>query len=166
MIPTNLVFPVLSPDEAIAIADQGDWSEWITIPHTPIGALRQSRNSHWAGTDAAVARMQLYHDYGKFIRWHLGAILDLPNLQERMTQIDAVFFMPLPKGCYTPKGALSAQGKQRINQPHMFTPDTDNLVKGLVDGIFKNSDVDDSQIWDMRGLKFWAVEGSVSFRWK
>ena len=163
---TNLVFPVLTPDDAIAIADQGDWSEWIVISHTPTGAPRQSRNSHWAGRGSDYNAIRRYHDYRNFTHAYLENVLNLSEVQSKLSQIEAIFYIPMPKGCYTPKGSLSAEGKRRINQPHRPKPDSDNLLKALVDSVFDSAETNDSQVWDMRGLKFWSVEGSVCFRWK
>jgi Holliday junction resolvase RusA-like endonuclease len=158
--PTNLVFPVLSPGEAIAIADLGEWSEWITLSLNPCPAPRQSRQTHWAEPK----RVKIYHEFRDGVHEQIGHMLG--EILPQMNQIQAVFFIPMPKGCYTPKGVLSAEGKRRINQPHLPTPDVDNYTKALADSLFRDSEENDSKIWDERSLKFWSVQGSVNFRWK
>jgi Holliday junction resolvase RusA-like endonuclease len=163
--PNSLVFPVLSPGEAIAMAEQGEWSEWIAIPVNPIRAPRQDRNSHWSGAKKNIDAIQRYHQYRDSVCCYLAD--RLPLLWEGMHQVQVVFFTPMPKGCYTPKGALSAEGKRRIGKPHQVTPDTDNYLKAFLDSIFRDAqDRNDSQVWDAHPIKVWAVEGSVHFRWK
>lgn len=41
-----------------------------------------------------------------------------------------------------------------IGQPHRARPDSDNILKALGDGLFK----DDSGIWDVRCRKFWCAD--------
>lgn len=56
-----------------------------------------------------------------------------------------VFLMPMPASWSDAKRARHA------GQPHQQTPDTDNLLKGLMDAVFKQ----DAHVWDMRGTKIW-----------
>lgn len=62
-----------------------------------------------------------------------------------------VFSLPVPK-------SLSKKEKAaRLGQPHLQTPDKDNLEKGLLDALFE----DDAHIWRGGCEKRWADKGSI-----
>jgi Holliday junction resolvase RusA-like endonuclease len=54
-------------------------------------------------------------------------------------------------------------------KPHQQTPDADNLFKAFTDTLFywvKDLDwkkINDSQIWDLQGRKFWWEEWQIIF---
>ncbi len=62
-----------------------------------------------------------------------------------------VFVMPVPKSTSAKKA------KGMMGMPHLVTPDIDNLMKALLDAIFKS----DSLIWDIHATKIWGAVGSI-----
>ena len=44
---------------------------------------------------------------------------------------------------------------QLIGWPHRAKPDADNILKGILDALFK----EDSRLWDVRCRKYWCAEG-------
>jgi Holliday junction resolvase RusA-like endonuclease len=52
----------------------------------------------------------------------------------------------------------SKKKKQAMDgKPHQHRPDLDNLVKAVLDAFFE----EDKQIYEVRGVKFWKVKGSI-----
>jgi len=78
-------------------------------------------------------------------------------LKEVDLQIDAELFMefyiPMPKS-WSKKKKAEYKGKT-----HQQKPDIDNLLKGVMDAIFK----EDSHVHTVYGKKTWAEEASVTF---
>ena len=73
------------------------------------------------------------------------------------------FIIPMPK-------SWSKKKKEKYNwMPHQQTPDTDNLFKAFTDTLFyKVKEIDwkkinDSQIWDLWGRKYWWEEWKIIF---
>lgn len=65
-----------------------------------------------------------------------------------------LFEMPMPK-------SWSKAKKVRMNgTPHIQTPDTDNLLKSVMDGM-KECWWDDRQVYQVSGKKLWAYEPQV-----
>lgn len=63
------------------------------------------------------------------------------------------FYMPMPKSWSKKKKA------ELFNKPHKQKPDIDNLVKGVMDALFK----EDSHVHTIYAKKTWANHGSISF---
>ena len=63
------------------------------------------------------------------------------------------FWLPMPESW--PKYKKAAM----LGQPHQQKPDVDNLVKALLDGVFRNKD--DAVIWDLRATKKWGDVGKI-----
>ena len=61
-----------------------------------------------------------------------------------------IFVLPMPKSWSKKKAAMNGQ-------PHQQRPDTDNLVKAVLDAVHE----EDSQIYHVDGLKFWGTEGAI-----
>lgn len=65
--------------------------------------------------------------------------------------IDVLFLIPMPK-------SWSKKKKEKLNgMPHKSKPDTDNIVKGLMDALKK----EDSDVWKIKSEKRWAYKGSI-----
>lgn len=65
---------------------------------------------------------------------------------------DITFVLPLKKS-YSKKKKLLLDG-----QPHTIKPDADNLMKAVLDAIYK----DDSHIWHIGSIKkIWGHEGKI-----
>ena len=65
-----------------------------------------------------------------------------------------IFYMPMPKSWSRSK-RLKMTGR-----PHQVKPDIDNLMKALMDALYKN----DSSIWDCRITKVWANDGKIEVK--
>lgn len=61
------------------------------------------------------------------------------------------FILPMPQS-WSKKKCLELN-----EQPHLKTPDLDNLFKALADSIYSN----DSGIWDVRMTKRWGYSGAI-----
>lgn len=61
------------------------------------------------------------------------------------------FYIPMPPSWKEKKR------EKMVNQPHLQTPDIDNLTKALLDSVYKN----DSHIWDIRARKLWGRDGCI-----
>jgi Holliday junction resolvase RusA-like endonuclease len=61
------------------------------------------------------------------------------------------FVLPMPPS-WSKKKRAAMDGA-----PHQQTPDVDNLVKALLDAIYAN----DCHVYDIRGSKFWGVDGKI-----
>lgn len=66
-----------------------------------------------------------------------------------------VFEMQMPKS-WSQKKRNEMNGK-----PHLQRPDTDNLVKAVMDGM-KGCWLDDSQVYEIHANKVWAESGAVT----
>ncbi len=63
-----------------------------------------------------------------------------------------IFYLPMPKSW--PK----KKREQMLGAPHQSVPDTDNLLKGLIDALRPGND---AGVWDERGTKRWAIDGKI-----
>lgn len=72
--------------------------------------------------------------------------IEIPDAGAHIT-----FHLPMP-------ASWSEKKKQKMEgQAHQQVPDSDNLVKALLDALFGN----DSHIWDYRVTKLWARAGAI-----
>lgn len=62
-----------------------------------------------------------------------------------------IFTLPMPKS-WSKKKKKEMDGK-----PHQQKKDVDNLLKALLDVVYK----DDSGVWDVRITKRWGVKGQI-----
>lgn len=62
-----------------------------------------------------------------------------------------IFIIPMPKS-WSKKKRAAMDG-----QPHLPRPDTDNLLKGLWDGLYG----EDSHFFHADALKFWGETGAI-----
>tara|TARA_R110002073_G_scaffold88016_2_gene208995 strand:+ start:7877 stop:8224 length:348 start_codon:yes stop_codon:yes gene_type:complete len=63
------------------------------------------------------------------------------------------FYMPMPKSWSNKKKS------ELLSKPHQQKPDIDNLVKGVMDALFK----EDSHVHTIYAKKTWAKEASITF---
>lgn len=71
--------------------------------------------------------------------------VDLPD-----SGYHVIFVFPMPKW-------TEAKRNKMRHTPRQSTPDIDNILKALLDSLFKN----DAHIWDGRVSKMWGDEGRV-----
>ncbi|WP_316506275.1 RusA family crossover junction endodeoxyribonuclease [Klebsiella grimontii] len=106
---------------------------------TPIGKPRMSRADKWKQRPA-VMRYRAFCDEARMRKIHL------PESGAHVT-----FVMPMPQSWSQKKRAAMN------NKPHQQKPDTDNMIKALMDALFE----DDAHIWDFRVTKLWGVTGQI-----
>lgn len=106
---------------------------------TPVPAPRMTQRDKWAKRPC-VMRYFTFRDEVK----KLGV-----NVNESGDAI--VFVMPMPNSW------SKAKKKSYDGSPHQQKPDSDNLLKSLLDAIFK----DDSHVWDVRISKIWGIKGQI-----
>ncbi|WP_211252307.1 RusA family crossover junction endodeoxyribonuclease [Marinobacterium jannaschii] len=106
---------------------------------TPVPKPRQTQADRWKKRPAVVR----YRDFKDQVR-ELG--ISIPDSGCRM-----IFVLPMPKSWSKKKQA------EMKGQPHKQRPDTDNMVKAILDSIFE----EDSQIHHVEGLKFWGETGAI-----
>lgn len=74
--------------------------------------------------------------------------------------IDVTFYMPIPKsGKITVVDPYTSKRKQVEvveGRPHIFTPDADNLIKGLFDALNKIAWADDNQVYEIKSRKVYS----------
>lgn len=107
-------------------------------PITPVPAPRQVRSNAWAPTPP-VLRYRAFRDE---VRWSRVSVPERAHL---------VFLLPLPPSWPARRRAES------LGMPHLAKPDTDNLIKSLLDAVFEQ----DSGVWDIRGTKLWWPTGGI-----
>lgn len=56
-------------------------------------------------------------------------------------------------------------GKHEPGSPHLFKPDTDNLVKGLIDAVFYGKKGGDSHVYALAARKLWSEAESHFVIW-
>lgn len=100
-------------------------------------APRLTRNTLWT------EKARRYNDWKKHAR--LLKIV-IPESGAHIT-----FHMPMPKSWSKVKKTMN-EGKA-----HQSRIDVDNLLKALLDAVFK----DDAHIWDVRVTKLWAYKGAI-----
>lgn len=106
----------------------------------PVPAPRMTRRDIWLKPPRpAVARYRAFKD-------------ELQLLNLKLTEFHHVhFIIPMPKS-WSKKKKL-----EKMNEPHKQTPDIDNLIKALYDGLYR----DDSHISDVRASKWWGEASCI-----
>jgi len=107
----------------------------------PVAAPRQSRRDKWAPSKAV-------QNYRAF-RDHVGyQVKELPA-----DFFHAVFVIPM-------SDSWSGKKKREMcGHPHELKPDADNLVKALIDAVYRNRE--DSQVWNYATTKLWGFHGAI-----
>lgn len=122
-----------------------------TLPVTPCSAPRMVQGDRWKQR-APVLK------YRKFKDDLRAAVLDLGQQPETILPECPwlVFHLPVPPSW--------SQRKKRetIGQPHTSKPDIDNLIKATLDTLLsQDSTKGDQHVWEVRGTKLWALQGSI-----
>lgn len=111
----------------------------------PIGAPRMNRSDAWKGREV----VERYHVFR-----------DLVNIEMKKVDYDWEQFDTLCVDFYVPMSKSWTLGKKSKMDllPHTEKPDTDNLVKALLDAIFRDLKADDKQVHTFRHVgKFWTT---------
>lgn len=116
----------------------------LNIKIIPVSKPRMTRADTWKKRPC-VTRYWAYKD----------------ELNEKIKELDIKvqdelfleFYMPMPKS-WSKKKKLDF-----LNKPHQQKPDIDNLVKGVMDAIFK----EDSHVHTIYAKKIWSNEASMTF---
>lgn len=114
-------------------------SSWKEHPVTGVPKPRQTRSDKWQQRPAVVR----YRAYADELRLRK---VDLPE-----SGAHVVFILPMPASWKPLKRAMMN------GRPHQQKPDSDNLLKALLDAVKK----DDSGIWDVRVSKYWGETGKI-----
>lgn len=104
------------------------------------GAKFPTNPRQWYNTKR---RYHKYIDYKKNVAEEARRVLYMPRTDNFWVK----FYLPMPKSWSRKKRNILAW------EPHLKTKDTDNLVKGFIDGLFPDQD---SIVWDYRATKFWT----------
>ncbi len=73
------------------------------------------------------------------------------NMEIPQSGTEIQFFIPMPI-------SWSKKKKRELRyQPHRQTPDIDNLLKAVLDAVYK----DDKVVWSIKVEKFWANNGFI-----
>ena len=106
---------------------------------TPIAKPRMTRSDKWKKREC----VEKYWDFCNQVK-----LLDI-KLWSSGSHI--IFMMPMPQ-------SWSKKKKKRYNhKPHEQKPDKDNLIKSLLDAVFKN----DAHIWSHKYTKIWGYLGKI-----
>lgn len=92
-------------------------------------------------------------------RWRVGLAANQARsavagraLYSHAVRVDLVFVMPRPKRL----------GATLPTPPHIIPPDTDKLIRGVLDGLTGTLMVDDALVIDVHGRKRWAEPAEPS----
>ena len=121
-------------NEEIARAVAGQASRFYDIAPTP--KPRMTRRDKWKPSAAALR----YFAFRDAVGW---AKIELPA-----DFFHVVFLIQVPPSWSQKKRT------EHIGQPHTQTPDADNLVKGLIDAVYRNAD--DAHVWNYATTKLWS----------
>jgi Holliday junction resolvase RusA-like endonuclease len=105
----------------------------------PVSAPRMTQSDRWKKRPCVLR----YFDFKEKVK---ASGIKVNECGDHVT-----FVIPMPK-------SWSKKKKGMMNRkPHQQKPDVDNLLKALLDAIFK----DDCKIWDIKATKIWGYEGSI-----
>lgn len=105
----------------------------------PVGKPRMTQRDRWKGRPV----VKRYHAFCDQVR-AMG--VSVPEAHGHIT-----FVLPMPKSWPARKRQAMAW------QPHQQRPDSDNLVKALLDAVFD----EDAHVWDFRVTKLWGDHGMI-----
>ena len=106
---------------------------------TPIPKPRQTKSDRWKKRDCVLR----YRAFADAVR--------LRGVQVPECGAHIIFHLPMPSSWSKEKRL------KMVGQPHQEKPDADNLVKALLDALYK----DDAHIWDYRISKRWSESGGI-----
>lgn len=87
---------------------------------------------------------QRYFAYCNRLRYLYG--------QELPASLRLIFYMPVPASWSKKKQ------QEMVNKPHRQRPDTDNLIKAVLDALDKTND---AYVWRIYAEKYWAENGML-----
>lgn len=108
---------------------------------TPVSAARMTRREKWLTPRRPC--VQKYFDFRSEVK-KLGI-----TIQESGSHI--IFILPMADS-WSKKKKMLWDGKA-----HQQTPDSDNLLKSLLDSVYNN----DCGVWDVRITKLWGYQGKI-----
>lgn len=114
-------------------------TRWTEHPVTAVPKPRQTRSDKWQKRPA-VMRYRAYADE-----------LRLRNVSMPESGAHVVFILPMPQSWKPIKRAMMD------GRPHQQKPDSDNLLKALMDALKK----EDAGVWDVRVSKYWGETGKI-----
>lgn len=106
---------------------------------TPVAKPRQTRSDVWKKRPCVMR----YRAFADRVR---AAGIKIENGGSHI-----IFVLPMPKSWSKKKK------RETTGRAHQQVPDSDNLLKALLDSLFKN----DSHIWDIRVTKVWGYGGKI-----
>jgi len=106
---------------------------------TPVSKPRQTRADKWKKRPCVMR----YRAFADEVRANEIEILSCGT--------EVTFFIPMPKSWSEKKKA------EMSCKPHQQKPDIDNLLKALLDAVFK----DDSHVYDIRARKVWSSTAGI-----
>jgi Holliday junction resolvase RusA-like endonuclease len=112
---------------------------------TPQTKPRMTRSDKWKKRDCVTR----YFEYRDNIK-ELG--IDIPEAGSHV-----VFVIPMPKSWSKKRKEAFNAAAHQGSMDKAVKNDLDNLLKGLMDAIFK----EDSWIWDIRISKIWGYTGKI-----
>lgn len=132
----------------------------ITIPGKPIPKARPRfcrMGSHVKTFDSQSESNKIIR---MLIRQQMGNRLPL----EGALEVDAVFFMPIPKGTSKKKSGLMRSGEIK----HVKRGDIDNYLKAVMDNMLAIVYNDDSQIYKLSGIKKYDTNPrtEITIKWQ
>ena len=105
-----------------------------------MGKPRMTQRDKWGEREA----VQRY--------WAFKEECQVKGVQVPEQGADITFIMPMPK-------SWSNKKKEKMNGiQHQQKPDIDNLLKALLDAVYK----DDSKVWDIKARKIWGFKGAIN----
>lgn len=104
---------------------------------TPVPKPRMTRRDKW-DKRPRVLRYRAFED-----------LVQLNGITIPEDGCHVVFHLPLPK-----------RPKFNVGDPHKQKPDVDNLLKALLDSLYKN----DSHIWNIQVSKVWSKSGKIEIK--
>lgn len=112
------------------------------IAITPVAKPRMTQRDRWANRDAVVK----YHAFCDELRLKHGS-------QKLPAELELVFYLPIPR-------SWSKRRKDNNNgRAHQQRPDTDNLIKAVLDALCTESD--DAYIYDIHASKYWSDQPGI-----
>lgn len=130
--PTTGEYRIIPPQRPIGVK--------FTIPGQPVSKPRMTRQDHWRKRPCVE----------KFWKWKALALSSVP-IQPTLSvyrEVHFVAYLRIPSS-YPKKKKSSLSG-----QPHLGRMDSDNILKALMDSLFKQ----DKYIWKFSGEKRWEDE--------
>lgn len=116
----------------------------ITIPGLVTGKPRMTRRDKWKQRPCVMR----YRAWADTVRASLcnQAERGIPQNPKTPVEVEAFAYIAFPSS-YSRK-----KREELAGTPHLIRPDSDNILKGLVDALWRKSD---SHVYDQRCVKRW-----------